>query len=99
MIEMQRTQIADLKRQLEWFRRQVFGSKSERLTVLENAEQMSLGEGLTVGASSALPKVQTVAAHARRIALPAGRAARDRASRSSMRTAYRSRRSSCRTRR
>lgn len=70
MIEMQRTQIADLKRQLEWFRRQVFGSKSERLAVLENAEQLSLGEGLAVGPASALPKIQTVAAHGRRVALP-----------------------------
>lgn len=76
MIEAQRQQIAELKRQLEWFRRQVFGSKSERLTVLQNAQQMSLGEGLTAGASSALPKVQTVAAHARRIAPPQAAAAK-----------------------
>jgi len=67
MIESQREQIADLKRQLEWFRRQVFGSKSERLTVLENTQQMSLGEGLAAAAVSALPTVQTVAAHGRRV--------------------------------
>lgn len=68
MIEAQRLEIADLKRQLEWYHRQVFGSKSERLSVLENAQQLSLGEGLAAGAASALPTVQTVAAHARRVA-------------------------------
>ena len=43
MIEMQQARIADLERQLEWFRRQVFGAKSERLSVLQNAQQLPLG--------------------------------------------------------
>jgi transposase len=67
MIEMQRAQIADLKRQLEWFRRQVFGAKSERLTVLEQAQQLSLGEGPSGAAAGTLPKTRTVAAHTRHV--------------------------------
>lgn len=67
MIEMQRAQIADLKRQLEWFRRQIFGPKSERLTVLEPAQQLALGEGLSAGAASTLAKTRTVAAHTRHV--------------------------------
>jgi transposase len=68
MIESQREEIAGLKRQLEWFRRQVFGSKSERLSVLENAQQMSLGEALAAAAASTLPTTRSVAAHTRRVA-------------------------------
>ena len=33
-----------LKHQLEWFRRQIFGPKSERFTVLEPAHAAALGE-------------------------------------------------------
>lgn len=64
---MQRAQIADLKRQLEWFRRQIFGPKSERLAVLEHAQQMNLGEGLSAAVPGTLPKTGTVAAHTRRV--------------------------------
>lgn len=66
MIETQRQQIADLKRQLEWFRRQVFGQKSERLALLENAQQLPLGQALVPGQSAAPVKERVVAAHTRR---------------------------------
>jgi transposase len=36
-----------LQHQLEWFQRQMFGVRSERLRVLENAQQLALGEVLT----------------------------------------------------
>jgi len=65
MIETQRVQIADLTRQLEWFRRQVFGQKSERLSVLENAQQLPLGAVLALPQSSMPPKERVVAAHRR----------------------------------
>jgi transposase len=68
LIESQREEIAGFKRQLEWFRRQLFGSKSERLSVLENAQQMNLGEPLAAGPASTLPTTQSVAAHTRRVA-------------------------------
>src|SRR5437588_9657116 len=35
--------IQSLQVQLEWFQRQMFGTKSERLRVLENAQQLALG--------------------------------------------------------
>lgn len=64
MIEMQRARIADLERRLEWFQRQIFGRKSERLAVLENAQQMALGEVL--GPPPAPVKERVIAAHTRR---------------------------------
>ena len=67
MIEMQQARIADLERQLEWFRRQVFGAKSERLSVLQNAQQLPLGAVLAPPQSSMPPKERVVAAHRRRV--------------------------------
>lgn len=67
-IEIVRSQaqtIESLQHQLEWFKRQVFGSKSERLCVLENAQQLPLQEMLG-GEKTAPPKVRTVAEHTRR---------------------------------
>ena len=66
MIETQRAQIEDLMRQLEWFRRQVFGQKSERLALLENAQQLSLGE-VSLPEQPTPAKTRTVAAHTRRL--------------------------------
>ena len=57
-------QIAGLKRQLDWFRRQIFGQKSERFVPEPSPLQMYLGE------VPALPDVpvptKTIAAHTRR---------------------------------
>lgn len=39
-----RGQVAELKRQLEWFKRQLFGSKSERFAPTPNPLQMHLGQ-------------------------------------------------------
>jgi transposase len=55
-----------LQHQLEWFQRQMFGTKSERLRVLENAQQLALGEVLTPPQTSAPVKERVVAAHTRR---------------------------------
>lgn len=66
MIETQRAQIADLTRQLEWFRRQVFGLKSERLALLSDSKQLSLAEAVLPEAP-APAKTRTVAAHTRRV--------------------------------
>ena len=60
-------QIAALTHQLEWFKRQLFGEKSERRHGDVPPEQMSLGEGL--GAPQPDPQpTQPVAAHRRRVA-------------------------------
>jgi len=42
--EAQSTEIAELRRQLEWFKRQLFGSKSERRLIAPDGRQLSLGE-------------------------------------------------------
>lgn len=70
LAELVRTQaatIAQLRHQLEWFKRQLFGAKSERLQVLENAQQLALSEVLAAPAATLPPKVQVIAAHARAV--------------------------------
>ena len=58
--------IQSLQHQLEWFQRQMFGTKSERLRVLENGQQLALGEVLAVPPQTAPAKERLVAAHMRR---------------------------------
>jgi transposase len=60
-----RSQIEALRAQIEWFKRQVFGQKSERHAALPDAQQMHLGELMpaVVGAPAA---EQDVPAHKRR---------------------------------
>jgi transposase len=58
--------VQSLQHQLEWFKRQMFGSKSERLRVLENAQQLGLGEILAPPEAPAPRKERLVAAHTRR---------------------------------
>lgn len=56
---------AALKHQLEWFKRQLFGAKSERRHLEPPPEQMSLGEGF--GQAQQDPaETRPVAAHERR---------------------------------
>jgi hypothetical protein len=56
---------AALKHQLEWFKRQLFGAKSERRHLEPPPEQMSLGEGF--GQAQQDPAAtRPVAAHERR---------------------------------
>ncbi len=63
--------VTDLSQQLDWFKRQMFGAKSERLKLLDSV-QLSLGQ---VGEASlpAVPREQVVNAHSRRVS----RAAQD----------------------
>jgi len=60
------TTIQSLQSQLEWFQKQMFGTKSERLRVLENAQQLALGEVLVSPPQAAPSKERFVAAHTRR---------------------------------
>ena len=67
VVRSQATRIETLEHRLAWFERQLFGSKSERLSVVESPQQMALAEMLS-GESKASPaKVRTVAAHTRRV--------------------------------
>jgi transposase len=65
-ISTQGEQIAALKHQLDWFRRQVFGQKSERFAPEPDPAQMNLGEVLPVPTSTP-EKIKTIAAHTRRV--------------------------------
>jgi transposase len=58
--------VQSLQAQLEWFQRQTFGTKSERLRVLENAQQLALGEVLAPPLETVPAKERLVAAHTRR---------------------------------
>ena len=61
-------ELAAVRHQLDWFKRQVFGPKSERRIIDPASGQMSLGEMLTPEqpASSPTPVERPVAAHTRR---------------------------------
>ena len=64
-IETLTQQLSALTHQLEWFKRQMFGTRSERLRVLENEKQLALGEILTPPETPAPRKERVVAgAHA-----------------------------------
>jgi transposase len=58
-------QIAALSQQLEWFRRQLFGAKSERFIAEPSPQQMYLGEMPVPEVNS--EKRKSVAAHSRRV--------------------------------
>src|SRR5207247_4038674 len=58
--------IEALQHQLDWFKRQLFGQKSERRIMIDTAQQMSLGESLSVVPPDGPPPAQRpVAAHLR----------------------------------
>lgn len=60
--------VADLSQQLEWFKRQMFGTKSERLTLVDSS-QLSLEQVGEVSLPAA-PREQVVNAHRRRVSRP-----------------------------
>lgn len=65
-VAQQREQIAALTQQLDWFKRQLFGIKSERFIPETNPHQLHLGEALPV--PEAIPEErQSVPAHTRRV--------------------------------
>jgi transposase len=65
-----REEVETLKHQLDWFKRQLFGQKSERRIVDDSSAQMNLGEALNVeqSAPASDPTERRVAAHTRRAA-------------------------------
>lgn len=66
VITQQRDQIAALKHQLDWFKRQLFGSKSERFAPEVNPQQLHLGEALPLPDAMAEER-QSVPAHTRKV--------------------------------
>jgi len=65
-IASQAEQIAALQHQIEWFRRQIFGQKSERFIAESNPQQMYLGQMPVPETKS--EKRKTIPAHTRRVA-------------------------------
>ena len=68
LLHAQARTIAELKHQLEWFKRQVFGAKSERFAPTPDPSQMHLGEVFPLPPASAPESRQSVPAHTRRVA-------------------------------
>jgi transposase len=67
VVRSQAEKIAALEHQLEWFRRQLFGQKSERFSPEPDPSQMHLGEVFPAPAQP-IDKHQSIPAHARRVA-------------------------------
>ncbi len=65
MLRSQANKIEALQRQIDWFKRQVFGTKSERFAPQPDAQQMHLGEDLPMP-SQPQQAESTVPAHTRR---------------------------------
>lgn len=65
-IAAQGQQIAALKHQLDWFRRQIFGQKSERFAPEPDPMQMYLGEVPALPEAASVP-LKRIAAHTRRV--------------------------------
>ena len=66
-IAVQDEKIAALEHQIEWFRRQIFGQKSERFVPEPDPAQMHLGETFPVP-TTAVDERKPIAAHTRRTA-------------------------------
>lgn len=66
-IAVQDEKIAALEHQIEWFRRQIFGQKSERFAPEADPSQMHLGESFPVPAAP-VEEHKPIAAHTRRTA-------------------------------
>jgi hypothetical protein len=67
-----REQRDQLKQQLEWFKRQLFGSKSERRLKEVSSAQMSLGDLGTDAQAGVEPKKQVIGQHTRKVATRGG---------------------------
>jgi len=65
-IELLKQQVEALRHRLEWFERQVFGSKSERFAPQPDPAQMHLGEVFPVSQQSTAQR-KAVPAHTRRV--------------------------------
>ncbi len=70
IFQSQALTIDQLKHRLDWFERQMFGTKSERLVVLDNAQQLPLAGLAPAVEPAAAVKVRSVAAHTRRPSKP-----------------------------
>jgi len=56
---------AELERQLDWLKRQIFGRKSEKLLRVDTSQQPTLGESVVSDPEASIDETTTVAAHTR----------------------------------
>ncbi len=68
-IAVQDEKIAALEHQIEWFRRQIFGQKSERFAPETDPKQLQLGETVAPP-TTVIDEPKVIAAHTRRAARP-----------------------------
>jgi uncharacterized coiled-coil protein SlyX len=61
-------QVDQFKHQLEWFKRQLFGQKSERRLIESDSTQLNLGEVIDQGQGEAPQKQHVISAHTRSVA-------------------------------
>src|SRR5262245_57708978 len=66
VVQQQDEKIQALTQQVEWFKRQIFGRKSERFIAEEDPSQLHLGGVLTGVNATSEPSRQAVAGHTRR---------------------------------
>lgn len=66
VVHSQAEKIAALEHQIEWFRRQIFGHKSERFAPEPSPNQLHLGEAFPVPATT-VQKTRAIPAHTRRV--------------------------------
>ena len=66
MVQSKDARIARLEHHLDWFKRQLFGQKSERFAPMPDPTQMYLGEMATLPATPAPEQKRLVPAHTRR---------------------------------
>jgi transposase len=67
LVQSQAETIEALRHQLEWLRRQIFGTKSERFIVDPGSTQLHLGESFPIPAQQPPEQQRGVAAHSRRV--------------------------------
>ncbi len=60
------TRVEDLERQIDWFKKQLFGQKSEKRVIDADARQLSLGESVDAQDKHSEVQETLVAAHTRR---------------------------------
>src|ERR1700693_1688538 len=60
-------ELAAARHQLEWFKRQLFGQKSERRIIESDSAQLNLGEVIDQGQGEAPQKQHVIAAHTRSV--------------------------------
>src|SRR6185437_12635204 len=68
LVQSLTTTIQSMQHRLDWFERTLFGTKSERLRVLDNDQQLSLGEVLSPPVQEAPAKERHIAGYNRRAA-------------------------------